>query len=171
MHYDACVRVPLMIAGPGLGVGRTRDEFVQLEDIYLTVMEMAGLEAPDPLAMRLKLHHEVLPGRSLLPLCRGEEVEGWRDAAYVESYNNIDSNTPANWARTVRTAEWRYTMYPWGNGEQLFNLSGDPDEQVNRAGDPDFAVVRGEMRDRLLEEVILQDYPHSPRSRFAYDVH
>ena len=171
MHYDACVRVPLMIAGPGVERGRERDEFAQLEDIFPTVMEMAGLELPEPLAMRLKLDHEVLPGRSLLPLCRGERVEGWRDAAYVESYNNIDSNTPANWARTVRTAEWRYTMYPQGNGEQLFNLVDDPDEQVNLAGEAEFAEVRSEMRDRLLEMVILQDYPHSPRSRFAYDVH
>ena len=160
-----------MIAGPGVERGRERDEFAQLEDIFPTVMEMAGLELPEPLAMRLKLDHEVLPGRSLLPLCRGERVEGWRDAAYVESYNNIDSNTPANWARTVRTAEWRYTMYPQGNGAQLFNLVDDPDEQVNLAGEAEFAEVRSEMRDRLLEMVILQDYPHSPRSRFAYDVH
>ena len=171
MHYDACIRVPLMIAGPGLAQGRERDEFVQLEDIFPTVFEMAGMAVPEPLAMRLKLDHEVLPGRSLLPLCRGETVAEWRDAAYAESYNNIDSNTPANWARTVRTAEWRYTMYPRGNGEQLFNLLDDPDEQLNRAGDEKFGAVRTRMRDRLLEHVILQDYPHSPRSRFAYDVH
>ena len=98
-------------------------------------------------------------------------MQGWRDAAYVESYNNIDSNAPANWARTVRTVEWRYTMYPQGNGEQLFNLVDDPDEQVNLAGEAEFSKVRSEMRDRLLEMVILQDYPHSPRARFAYDVH
>ena len=89
----------------------------------------------------------------------------------MESYNNIDSNTPANWARTVRTARWRYTMYPRGNGEQLFDLVDDPDEQVNRAGDPEFAAARTQMRDRLLEALILQDYPHTPRARFAYDVH
>ena len=171
MHYDACIRVPLMIAGPGLGRGQNRDEFVRLEDIYPTVLEMAGLEVPPPLAMRLQLDHEVLPGRSLLELCRGRTVDGWRDASYVESYNNIDSNTSANWARTVRTAMWRYTMYPGGNGEQLFDLIEDPNEEINRAGDEQYSGVRQEMRDRLLEEVILQDYPHSPRSRFAYDVH
>ena len=171
MHYDACVRVPLMIAGPGMRGGAERDEFVQLEDIFPTVFEMAGLTVPEPLAMRLQLEHEVLPGSSLLPLCRGETPADWRDAAYVESYNNIDSNTPANWARTVRTARWRYTMYPRGNGEQLFDLVDDPDEQVNRAGDPEFAAARTQMRDRLLEALILQDYPHTPRARFAYDGH
>ena len=62
-------------------------------------------------------------------------------------------------------------MYPGGNGEQLFDLVGDPDEQVNRAGDPEFASVRTHMRDRLLEALIMQDYPHTPRARFAYGVH
>jgi hypothetical protein len=90
---------------------------------------------------------------------------------YVESYNNISTATPANWARTVRDREWRYTMYPTGKGEQLFHLSEDPDEQRNLAGDPAFATVRRNMRDRLLEHVILQDYPQSPRDLFAIGVH
>ena len=62
-------------------------------------------------------------------------------------------------------------MYPGGNGEQLFDLMEDPNEEINRAGDEGYSEVRQGMRDRLLEEIILQDYPHSPRSRFAYDVH
>ena len=32
-HYDSCVRVPLMIAGPRLEKGKTCEELVQLEDI------------------------------------------------------------------------------------------------------------------------------------------
>ena len=174
-HYDACVRVPLMIAGPGLQKNVKRQELVQLEDIFPTVMEAAGLSAPAPRVigpyLKMPVDAERYPGRSLLPLCRGEQPARWRDDVEIESYNNITSTTPAFWARTVRTPEWRYTMYPGGAGEQLFSLSNDPAEQRNLAGDAGYAKVRGEMRDRLLERVILQDYPHTRRGLYSLGVY
>ena len=171
MHYDACIRVPLIIAGPGLGGGRRRDEFVQLEDIFPTVFEMAGLPVPAPLSLRLALPFPTLPGRSLLPLCRGQRIPDWRSCAYAESYNNIDSNSIDRWARTVLTDEWRYTWYPGGGGEQMFCLNDDPGEQINRAGIRAYSEERRQLRNRLLEQIVLQSHPGSPRSRYAYGVH
>ena len=174
-HYDACVRVPLVIAGPGLKAGSTVDALVQLEDLCPTILDMAGVAYPEPTV--LGPYHQgpkprALPGRSLLPLCRGEAVpRDWRDAAYVESYNNITSSDTACWARTIRTSEWRYTMYPGGRGEQLFRIREDPNEMRNLAFDPRFASARTRLRDRLMELMVLQDYPHTPRSRFALGVH
>jgi len=173
-HYDACIRVPLIIAGPGLKAGSTVDAIVQLEDLCPTVLDMAAVPYPEPqvLGPYHKGRPRALPGRSLLGLCRGQAApRDWRDAAYVESYNNIYGSEPTSWARTIRTAEWRYTMYPAGTGEQLFRLREDPNETKNLAFDPRFANARTRMRDRLLELMILQDYPHPPRSRFALGVH
>lgn len=174
VHYDACVRVPLIIAGPGLGQGTTTDAIVQLEDIFPTVLEMAGVPEPAPNIMGPYLKQppaRTVPGRSLVPLCRGEMPTDWRDAAYIESYNNITKCTIADWARTVRTHRWRYTLYPGGNGEQLFDLAADPDEQTNLARDPGHASVRQELRDHLLDLVIRQDFPHTPNNQFALGVH
>jgi len=172
-HYDACVRVPLIIAGPGLPQGTTCSAIVQLEDICPTVLELAGLPAPE--AEILGPYHkgtaESLHGRSLVTLCKGIIPRDWRDAAYIESYNNITDSTTARWARTVRTPEWRYTLYPAGAGEQLFRLGDDPDETKNLVYDARFGHVRQRLRDRLLEAMILQDYPHTPRQRFALGVH
>jgi arylsulfatase len=106
-----------------------------------------------------------------MELSRGETPDGWREAAYSESYNNIDSSTVDRWARTIRTDRYRYTMYPGGSGEQLFDLTEDPDEQRNLAGDPAQASVRQELRDRLMDLIILQDHPHTPRELFAHGVH
>lgn len=172
-HYDACIRVPVIIAGPGLQRGAASDAFAQLEDILPTILDAAGVAYPEPTVLGPYLKHEPesLPGKSLLALCRGEQVDGWRDAAYVESYNNINSIDPSHWARTIRTAEWRYTLYPLGSGEQLFRIADDPDEQRNLAGDPAYACIRRELRDRLLDLIILQDYPHSPREVFSLGVH
>lgn len=174
-HYDACIRVPLVITGPGLKQGITCDEMVQLEDICPTVLEMTGQTMP-PMPIhgfhldKPSTDFSSLPGRSLLPLCRGEEVFNWRDAAYSESYCAVWSNTPNDWARTVRTKKWRYTWYP-DDGEQLFDLENDPDEQKNLAHDLAHAELREEMRGRLLKAIVLQDWPRTRRNLFALGVH
>ena len=104
-------------------------------------------------------------------LCRGETPVGWRDAAYSESFNAIWSITPGDWARTIRTAQYRYTFYASDNGEQMFDLRTDPDEQHNVVADPAYARIRQELRDRLLELIVMQDYPKTRRELFALGVH
>ncbi len=175
-HYDACIRVPLIIAGPGVKAGQTRPEMVQLEDICPTVLDLAGENLPPmpktgPYLKMAAADIPQLPGCSLLPLCRGEAPSDWRKASYCESYNRISSADPGDWARTIRTERYRYTLYPCGNGEQLFDLWGDPDEQRNLVADPDHALIRTELRDQLMELVILQDYPKPRRELYALGVH
>lgn len=174
-HYDACIRVPLVISGPGARRGVVCTDIVQLEDICPTILEIAGLQMPgipargeNGLVRRTDIPR--IPGRSLLPLCRGDG-RGWRDAAYCESYNTSSSNDPRQWARTVRTLRYRYTMYPGDRGEQLFDLSRDADEQTNLAASGAHAPVRRELRDLLLEAVILQDHPKTPQGLYALGVY
>jgi arylsulfatase len=174
-HYDACIRVPLIIAGPGLKENIKCDEIVQLEDICPTVLDMAGLGLPPmPVGPYLKEEQDViaqLPGRSLIPFCCEKPPAKWRDAAYIESYNSINSTDPGQWARTVRTKQYRYTFYPQGNGEQLFDLLRDPDEQANLIGSPEHAGICEEMRNKLMELIILQDYPKTRRELFLLGTH
>ncbi len=174
-HYDACTRVPLIAAGPGIKRGVTCEEIVQLEDVCPTVLDLAGLRMPvmPKMGEYLKVREEDIPtlaGRSLMPLCRGEEPSDWRKAAYCESYNAIWSIHPGDWARTIRTREFRYTFYP-GNGEQMFDLRDDPDEQHNIVAEPEYGSVRQELRDQLMELIVLQDHPKTRRDLFALGVH
>lgn len=60
-----------------------------------------------------------------------------------------------------------------GKDERTRPHSNDPrvhDEQRNLARDPAYDGARRDLRDRLLELLIEQDYPHSPRARVAYGV-
>jgi arylsulfatase len=175
-HYDACIRVPMMVAGPGLEAGTVRNELIQLEDVCPTILDATNQSLPLMPTKGPDLGHRpeivpILPGKSLLPLCRGEDVADWRQAAYTGSYNTVWSINPAEWARTVRTHQYRYTMYACDNGEQLFDVQADPQEQSNLIGDPKFEDVRREMRDQLLELIIMQDYPKTRRSLFGLGVH
>lgn len=175
-HYDACIRVPLIVAGTGIHGGLVRDEMVQLEDICPTILDIAGLTMPaiQKMGPYLKIEPEsisTLPGKSLLELCHGGKPETWRESAYSESYNAIWSITPGDWARTIRTRDFRYTFYASGNGEQMFNIETDPGEQHNLVADPAYAKKRQELRDKLMELIVMQDYPKTRRELFALGVH
>ncbi len=175
-HYDACIRVPLIMFGPGISAGQTRDEMVQLEDICPTILQLTGQTLP-PVSRAGRYLKPLddrafeLPGRSLLPLCKGQIPGQWRTESYCESYNAIWSDEYGDWARTLRNQRYRYTYYANYGGDQLFDLVSDPDEQLNLAVDPAYADVRLHLRDSLLEAIIRQDYPKTPRNLFAHGVH
>jgi arylsulfatase len=181
-HYDACVRIPLYIRGPGLLSGAADDGIVQHEDICPTILDMAGTSMPGMAfgAPHLTVDPDMLtgpdelvriPGTSLLPRCTTRGIPSARTSAYVESYNSPRSQDYHDWVRTVRGPRWRYTYWAGCRDEQLFDLDNDPDEQRNLAKNPEFATVRAELRDELLEHVIRQDWPKTPRSLFSLGSH
>ena len=88
---------------------------------------------------------------------------------YVESYNAIWSITVNDWARTIRNKDFRYTLYPNNSGEQLFDLNQDLDEKNNVVNDKGYFDVRQDMRDILMEKIIMQDFPKTTRSIKEFD--
>jgi len=47
--HDSAVRVPLLVAGPGVPEGETRETLVQLQDVGPTLLRLAGLPVPEDL--------------------------------------------------------------------------------------------------------------------------
>lgn len=161
-HYDACIRVPLLLSGPGVAPGH-HDRLVDHTDIAPTIYEWSGLRpAALPRWPEEAPQVPTLPGSSLLDPARAPE----RDCVYVQSNNNHWEPSPRSWARTIRTGRYRYTRHLGGGGEQLFDLAGDPQEQVNLVSDPEAAPVLADLRDRLMELVSREGYPNSPRRLF-----
>lgn len=110
--YHESAGVPLILAGPGVAAGRTRDDAVSLVDIHPTVLEYFGLVA-DP----------ALPGRSLLGTPAPER------AAFSE-YHAIGSESAAF---MLRRGRWKYHHYV-GYAPELFDLETDAAELTNVAG-------------------------------------
>ena len=89
---------------------------------------------------------------------------GWRDAAYVESYNNISTATPRNWARLG--AYLRLALHPLPQRHRRAALPSrrGSGRAAQPGADPAHAAVRNELRDRLLDLVIPAGLPaHRPR--------
>ena len=109
------MRVPLIMAGPGVETRGLESGFSFVTDIAPTLLDIAGAE---PLADR-----EPLTGRSLVPVLSGETqaVYGPDDAIGLEM-----SGMSALWR-----GDWKLTrsMAPFGDGRwRLFNLARDAGE-------------------------------------------
>ncbi len=130
--YEGPARVPLVIAGPGVGGNSICHDLVSLVDIFPTLMDMADIEHPDG-----------LDGHSLLPPLEGRETArpDWVLSQYHANMQNTGSFM-------FRQGDWKLIEYV-GFGPQLFNLREDPDEIVNRAAsDPEaYARLRSQLYD------------------------
>jgi arylsulfatase A-like enzyme len=80
--YEGVLRVPLIIAGPGLDQGKRSSVPVMNVDVSATLLELAGLPVPDDVE-GISLA-ELLRGRSDEPL-RSHLFFEWRDEVYAVS--------------------------------------------------------------------------------------
>lgn len=119
--FDIGAKVPFMIRAPGLSKnGATSEAMVELIDLFPTLADLAGLEVPDH-----------LQGYSLRSLLNEPEGLGQRDYAYsvVSRGKNL--------GYSLRDQKWRYGKWP--DGEELYDLTKDPNEKRNLAGNPEQA--------------------------------
>jgi len=108
--YDHSLRVPLILAGPGIPRGERIDSPVYLQDVMPTTLELAGAEIPEHVRFR-----------SLLPALSGEERQPYEAiyGAYLESQ------------RCIVEDGWKLVLYPQVPEARLYDLSSDPGERSN----------------------------------------
>jgi N-sulfoglucosamine sulfohydrolase len=170
--FDRGIGVMLLMRGPGgFTGGRVIDSMVSHLDIYPTLCEVAGTEAP-----------AFLQGKSLMPLV-DREVDRVND----EIFSEVTYHAAYEPQRAIRTDRWKYIRRyldgdrvvlancddsaskellveaGWGNErvdrEQLYDLVLDPAEGRNLAGDPAHAEVLSELQERLTEWMRETDDP------------
>jgi arylsulfatase A-like enzyme len=131
--YDHSVRVPLIIAGPGVPKGETRDALCYIYDIYPTLCERAGLKTP-----------ETVQFQSLNNIIDDAAAES-RDHLYFAFMS---------WQRSIRDKQYKLIEYCVGKERhsQLFDLLADPQEIHNLAGDDAHAATLARLRKVLREE-------------------
>jgi N-acetylglucosamine-6-sulfatase len=126
--YEEDIRVPLMIRGPGLPAGVSRDEMVLNNDFAPTFADLAGLPPPASVDGR--------SFASLLDRTQRNDPASWRTAFEIRNWDNKRNETsnrvvtPVPPYRAVRTQRYLYVEYATGESE-LYDLSKDPYELHN----------------------------------------
>jgi N-acetylglucosamine-6-sulfatase len=118
--YEEDIRVPLLIRGPGVEAGVTRDQLAVNIDLAPTMARWAGA-APD----------RVMDGQSLTPLLgEGGEDRNWRKDFLVEKYNHLPPDQNGDVIKALRTEHEVYVEYASGPRE-LYDLRTDPYQLQN----------------------------------------
>lgn len=116
--YDATVRIPLVMRGPGIAPGVRIASPVALIDVMPSVLGLAGIQVP-----------ETVDGRDLAGVVEGGLTTDSDRAIYVES---LLPRLSFGWSplRGLRTARWKYIR---GVAPELYDLEADPAELMDVA--------------------------------------
>ncbi len=134
IHYEALLRVPLLVRGPGFDAGAVVDDPVGTIDLAPTLLQACALPIPT-----------VLEGRSL------------RDRPREWVLTEDDMMRGALAFRTLTTRRWRLTRNETDpDGGELYDLDGDPGELANRWRDSALAGIRSDLL-ATLDDVMRHD--------------
>ncbi len=142
--HDACLHVPLVIAGGPYRGGRAVEELVSTASLPKTILALAGVDVGGAMI-----------GENLLDV-----VEKKADNRPNEIFAQISESRVG---RCIRTARYTYSVYaPGVNGGEaaasdryaddfLYDMEQDPHQLNNVVTDPAYAQVKAELRARLLD--------------------
>lgn len=115
--YNSQIRVPLVIAGPGIKPSRI-PETVSLTELTPTILELGGFEVP---------HGNSIDGASFADLATGRRV-GKPNTGVAFAAMIRDRSNPGGISAVVR-GEWK--LLDNGDTPELYRLSDDPHETRN----------------------------------------
>lgn len=131
---DGALRVPLIMAGPGVPAGARVDALSIMADVMPTLLELVDVDAASPDA-------RTMTGRSLLPAieARVEAIYGEDDLVGIEVAGNVGLYRGRH--KLTRS------LPPYGDGQwRVFDLGTDPGETR------DLAVARPELLASMLAD-------------------
>lgn len=126
--FEQGARAPLIIRAPAMaGNGQSSPRVVEFVDIYPTLAELAGVDAPANLA-----------GRDLSTLLQNP-IAPWNGMAVTQVLRPADNRLAEPvMGCSIRTERWRFTEWAEGHaGVELYDHHADPMEFNNLAVQPD----------------------------------
>ena len=145
--HEGCVRIPMIINGPGFRGGKVARQLVSLIDTPATVLAAGGIEPT-----------REVRGRPLQQLARGAPRD-WRREVFIQI-------SESHVGRAIRTERWKYSVRApdrqgWAHidaeryvEDYLYDLEADPHERSNLVKDPALADVRAELCARLKARMV-----------------
>lgn len=142
--HDACLRVPLVIAGGPFKGGVAVEDLVSTESLPKTILALAGVDVGDAMI-----------GENLLDVVDHKDPDRPNEIFAQISESRV--------GRTVRTADYKYAVYaPNVNGgaaagakeyadDFLYDLKKDPYELNNVVSEADYQEIKVKLRTKLLD--------------------
>ena len=144
--HDGCIRVPLIIHGPGFTGGQCLEELISLIDLPPTILTAAGINPPD-----------TMRGRPLQDLFSDRKTD-WPDEVFLQI-------SESQCGRAIRTQRWKYSVRALDKSSDnpssdvyvedfLYDLNEDPHERNNLVSDPGLLSVRENLARTLKRRIV-----------------
>lgn len=145
--HSSCLRVPLIISGPGFRGGKRIKELVSTGGLPKTILAMAGIDVKDAMI-----------GENLKDIADGN-LEHHRDVIFAQI-------SESRVGRCIHTKDWLYSVYAPGvsgyergnsdyyEDDFLYDLKNDPHELINLAADEAYRDIRERLAELLKEEMV-----------------
>lgn len=147
--YEESMRMPLLVRYPAMvKAGSHCRELVNNTDFAPTMLELAGIQAPD-----------YMQGRSFLPMLSGRVPSDWRQATYYRYWMHMaHHDNPAHFGIRTKTHKliFYYGLPAQGKenatppGWELYDMVRDPGEMNNIYHDPAQATRITQLKNQLL---------------------
>lgn len=132
--YDHSLRMPFIMAGPGIPRGKRIQALFNMQSLFATTCEMAGVPIPDSVEFP-----------SIMPLITGAKKQ-LHEALYAAFLDR---------QRAIRAERWKLIRTPSAGAVQLFDMRHDPWERHNLALDSKHGEIVA-ILDQKLRELMRQ---------------
>ena len=131
--YEGGIRIPMLIKWPGVARANTvNGNPVIVEDIFPTVLEMAGVKSYKTL--------QAIDGRSIVPILKTPNTD-LTEKPFIWHYPNkwIGKDGPGiNYFSAIRKGDWKLVYHQRTGKKELYNLKDDLAENIDlSAAHPD----------------------------------
>lgn len=136
--FEEIMRVPLVCAGPGIAKGATCEGLISLVDLFPTLLEWAGIEAP-----------KGLDGQSRAALL-GDPLKE-KDCSATAFAENHGTRFRLS-QRVLWEGRWKF-IFNGFDRDELYDLEADPGEMRNLAGKPEYAEMEADLMAKVWKEI------------------
>jgi N-acetylglucosamine-6-sulfatase len=133
--YEEDIKVPFMVRGPGVPVGRTLKHQVLNNDFAPTFARLAGVTPPS-----------FVDGKSMVPLLGTSPptVSNWRTGILTENWRTdaVGGTSDAPTYKALRTENFSWVRYA-NRERELYDMRNDPHQLHSRDPSKNRSLVRG----------------------------
>jgi len=139
--YEESLRMPFLVRYPEfIEAGSSNSDIITNIDFAPTILEAAGVEAPDE-----------VQGHSFFQNMKGQTPSDWQQSMYYHYYeypfwHHVQPHYGIRNQR-FKLAHFYYNIDAW----EFFNLEKDPHEMSNEINNPEYAEVISEMKEKLYQ--------------------
>jgi arylsulfatase A-like enzyme len=125
--YEGGIRIPMLVAGPGIAAESTSNQYVGIDDIFPTILEFAGQKKYKTI--------QTVDGKSILPFLKdsnkmdSEKVLLWH---YPNNWTTVNLKG-ISWGTALRKGNWKLIYFHKYKTLELYDLSNDISEEKDLA--------------------------------------